>query len=66
MYVYICIYICVYIYVYIYKYTNICIHIGMADPVVLKPYLIKTTGPLIRVVGDRLDMYICVCMYIYM
>ena len=25
----------------------------MADPAVLKPYLIKTTGPLIRVVGDR-------------
>lgn len=26
---------------------------AMADPAVLKPYLIKTTGPLIRVVGDR-------------
>ena len=26
---------------------------AMADPIVLKPYLIKTTGPLIRVVGDR-------------
>ena len=26
---------------------------AMADPLVLKPYLIKTTGPLIRVVGDR-------------
>lgn len=25
----------------------------MTDPAVLKPYLIKTTGPLIRVVGDR-------------
>lgn len=27
--------------------------ISMSDPVQLKPYLIKTTGPLIRVVGDR-------------
>ena len=26
---------------------------AMADPAVLKPYLIKTSGPLIRVVGDR-------------
>lgn len=26
---------------------------AMSDPNVLKPYLIKTTGPLIRVVGDR-------------
>lgn len=27
--------------------------ISMTDPAQLKPYLIKTTGPLIRVVGDR-------------
>ena len=26
---------------------------AMSDPTVLKPFLIKTTGPLIRVVGDR-------------
>jgi HEAT repeat protein len=26
---------------------------AMSDPLVLKPFLIKTTGPLIRVVGDR-------------
>jgi hypothetical protein len=49
--------------VYIYIYTYI------SDLVVLKPYLIKTTGPLIRVVGDRyiyMNMLIFICVYVVM